>query len=138
MSNRQIETPIWGDKSKTNIVCTFVYEDGLRQTASISNEGGDNPDWVEVLEQFSEEDIDNNTSEVKKEKKNAEKVKLASEADKQERSKNEALFQAKIDAFQLQEVKDSKDKVLKSKIRKATSLLQVYVYTGAIVMKSSE
>jgi len=46
---------------------------------------------------------------------------------------NDRLFKAKLEAFELEEIKSSKNRTMKSKIRKAESVNQVYIYAGALI-----
>lgn len=135
--NRRIINPYYTDNTKTIIVAEFHNEDGSVFTASVSNpDDGVNPDWTEIFENFTEEEIEKNTAEFSEKSENRRKLAANFAADSREKEKNEALFQAKIDAFQLEEVKGSKDRTTKSKIRKAKTLVEVYAYTAAIVCKA--
>ena len=46
------------------------------------------------------------------------------------------LFAEKLAAFEIPEVKECKDKMLKRRLRKATTIAQVYVYAAAMVAQS--
>jgi len=63
----------------------------------------------------------------------------AEEEEKQQmdRQKNEMLFQAKLEAFEIDEIKGSMDRQMKSKIRRAKNLMQVQAYAAALIMKES-
>lgn len=135
---RKIVNPYYTDNTKTIIVAEFHNEDGSVFTASVSNPEGDvNPDWTEIFENFTDKEIEENTKKFSELSENRRKLAANFVADSREKEKNEALFQAKIDAFQLEEVKNSKDRTTKSKIRKAKTLVEVYAYTAAIVCKAS-
>lgn len=130
---RKILNPFWGNPDKTQIICEFEYSNGEKLTASVSNPDGKNPDWKEIMEDFTKKEINANTKSIDKLRTEEEKQALTEQADRDEKAKNEDLFQAKIDAFKMSEVKDSKNKKLKAKIRKATSLVEVYAYAAAVV-----
>tara|TARA_B100000929_G_scaffold262441_1_gene227783 strand:+ start:477 stop:926 length:450 start_codon:yes stop_codon:yes gene_type:complete len=136
--NKTISDPYYADKSSNLIVCDFIYEDGTSATVSIGNtpEGEkDNPDWKQVFREFTHEDIKANT--VKKE--DAYHANIASKAAEEkagiDKAKNEALFAAKVDSFEIPEVKASKNRALKSKVRKATNLVEIFAYTAAIILE---
>lgn len=136
--NKTISDPYYADKSSNLIVCDFIYEDGTSNTVSIGNtpEGEkDNPDWKQVFREFTHEDIKANT--VKKE--DAYHANIASKAAEEkagiDKAKNEALFAAKVDSFEIPEVKASKNRALKSKVRKATNLVEIFAYTAAIILE---
>ena len=134
---RKITTPYWGTPDKKQIICKFEYSNGEVLTASVSNLDGKNPDWKEIMDTFTKKEIAANTKSFEKQLTTDENRAAIEQADKDEKAKNEELFQAKIDAFKLQEVKDSKNKKLKAKIRKATSLVEVYAYAAAVVSEGT-
>ena len=138
--NKTISDPYYADKSSNLIVCDFIYEDGTSATVSIGNtpEGEkDNPDWKQVFREFTHEDIKANT--VKKE--DAYHANIASKAAEEkagiDKAKNEALFAAKVDSFEIPEVKASKNRALKSKVRKATNLVEIFAYSAAIILEEN-
>ena len=138
--NKTISDPYYADKSSNLIVCDFIYEDGTSATVSIGNtpEGEkDNPDWKQVFREFTHEDIKANT--VKKEDAYHANIatKVAEEKAMLDKGKNEALFAAKVDSFEIPEVKASKNRALKSKVRKATNLVEIFAYTAAIILEEN-
>ena len=58
---RIIKYPRWGNTEKTHIICQFHYDDGRVLTASVTDTEEGNPDWKEILETFTIENIDENT-----------------------------------------------------------------------------
>lgn len=138
---KKILNPYWGDDAHTQIVCEFKYEDGRIVTASITNteDGEDNnPDWDQVFEEHSEADIDKRTEKNLNDKHESETNMLIKMKDDKEKKKNEDIFQAKIDAFQIEEVKSSKDRAMKAKIRKAKTLIEVVAYSTILIMEASD
>ena len=54
--DKKIVDPYWGDEGKSQVVCTFEYEDGSSLTASVMNtdKGEDNnPDWDQIFKEHS-------------------------------------------------------------------------------------
>jgi hypothetical protein len=45
------------------------------------------------------------------------------------------LFEAKIQAFEIEQIKNSTNRLLKSKLRKAQNLIEVNIYSMMIVME---
>ena len=135
---KTISDPYYADKSSNLIVCDFIYEDGTSNTVSIGNtpEGEkDNPDWKQVFREFTHEDIKANTV-LKEDSYHANiATKAAEEKAMIDKGKNEALFAAKVDSFEIAEVKASKNRALKSKVRKATNLVEIFAYTAAIILE---
>ena len=49
----------------------------------------------------------------------------------------EALFAAKVDSFEIPEIKASKNRALKSKVRKATNMIEIMAYSAAIIIEEN-
>lgn len=130
---RKIENPYWSNKENKHLIVEFVYEDGNRQLASIVG-SDDNPDYKQIMELFTEEEIDNNT----KVRLDRREEQIRRNRDRQQvdraRMQQEALFAAKLDAFEIPVVKSSKNREMKSKIRKAKTLMEVTAYTVMLMM----
>lgn len=137
---KKIVDPYWGDEGKTQVVCTFEYEDGSSLTASVMNTAkgeANNPDWDQIFKEHSKKSITAATDKRIEERDSKEEdIIIQSKADR-EKKKNEDIFQAKIDAFQIEEVKESKDRTTKAKIRKAKTLTEVIAYSTLLIMNAA-
>jgi hypothetical protein len=134
-TNRTIENPYWANKEKQHVIAEFVYPDtGKRVTASIMNDGT-NRDFDELLKKYSIEQIDANTK--KRVDDRNEQIKHNIERQKVDRTRmqQEQLFAAKLDAFEIDSVKASKNRELKSKIRKAKNIMEVTAYTVMLLQQ---
>ena len=132
---RKILNPRWGNVEKTQIRCKFEYEDGRVQEVSIVNVDGSNPDWTEVLQQFPEEEITRLTEEKLAKEKEQRQAQIDAENERRERFETEMLFNHKIKLFEIEEVQNSKNRSLKSKIRKAKNIESATVYASVLVMQ---
>ncbi len=133
---KQISDPYWASNLKDQVVCKFTYPNGEVVTASVSQTEEGNPDWNAIFEKFSKDDIDINTSE---RVRRHEQVKLSRQMEEQRRADNmrrEILFMAKSDAFEVDLVRTSKNSALKSKLRKATSVMEVTLLASIIAMEN--
>lgn len=129
--DRKIENPYWSNKENKHLIVEFVYGDGQRQLASIVGE--DNPDYQSVIEEFGEEKIDENTKlRLERREEQIRRNRDRQTVDRA-RMQQEALFAAKLDAFEIPIIKTSKNKTLKSKIRKAKSLMEVTAYAVMLI-----
>lgn len=134
-TERTIENPYWSNKENQHLIVEFVYpETGKRVTASIMNDGN-NRDYDEVMKKFSIEQIDANTKKRiddrnKRIEQNIERQKVD-----RTRAQQEQLFAAKLDAFEIEAVKTSTNRELKSKIRKAKNLMEVTAFTVMLLMQ---
>lgn len=122
-------------EAKDQIICEFHWENGSVQVATVTK-SDDNPDWKLIFEQHSEEDLIAFTEELLHEhNRRKEESKRRDSSAKVERE-TELLFQIKLETFEIEEVKSSKNRKLKSKIRRAKNPSEVYAYAAALVMES--
>lgn len=136
MITREIIDPRWANEERNQIICKFKLEDGNVVQAAVSiPEGGSNPDWDEIMKEFGPDVLEAN---MQKDLEEHYKRKEAMEEQRKqeiERAMKEALFNAKAEAFEIQLVKDSKNKKIKNKIRKAATIMEVSAYTSALILK---
>ena len=135
MENREIKYPIWANEEKTKVKCQFHYENGEQLEASVMDTEEGNPDWAELMETFGVEGIDASHAIYLEERKKAAELHEAQKKEKAETDKASILFAAKLEAFEIDEVKASKDRTLKSRIRKASSLIEISAFTSLLIMK---
>jgi hypothetical protein len=134
MSDRQILEPYWASNLKNQIVCKFRYVDGQEVIASVSQTTEGNPDWDEIFQKFTVEEIDANTAAGAK---LHEENRLKRQMEQQRQADNfrrEALFMAKSDAFEVDLVRTSTNTELKSKLRKASSIMEVSILASMIAL----
>lgn len=132
---RDILTPRWGNEQKTVIIAKFRYDDGRILNASVSvPEGGSNPDWDEIMETFGIDYLDEQT--ITQLDNHQRKKEIIAEQHKTniERRQKEILFNAKAEAFDMDIVKNSANREIKNKIRRANSIMEVQVYTAMLHM----
>ena len=135
---RQIKHPFWANAEKTQIFCTFEYDDGRVLEAVVTKTEEGNPDWDEIMETFGEEGLQKSTDEIGEERRKRQEFEMQQAKEEQERMKTDTLFGAKLEAFEILEIKNSKNRSLKSKIRKANTLLEIQAYTTALIIKEME
>ena len=116
------------------MIVTLEYDDGRRSTASIQDKDGTNPDYKAILEEFGEETLDKNTAERVKRRDENIKKRLQRKETEAVRARQELLFNAKLQAFELDKVKSSTNISLKRLIRKAKSPLEVTAYTTILLL----
>jgi len=136
MMEKEISDPYWSSNLKNQIVCKFTYPNGEIVTASVSQTEEGNPDWDAIFSKFSIEQINENTAI---RTRRHEEVKLSRQMEEQRRADNmrrEILFMAKSDAFEVDLVRTSKNSALKSKLRKATTVMEVSLLASIIAMEN--
>lgn len=131
---RTIKNPHWINNARTMLSAEFHYDDGRVVTAVISDTDKGNPDLQEVMRKFTVEQLEENTrKQIKKVNAEAEQKRLKEEA-KVERKKQEDLFAVKLKAFEIEAIKNSENRALKSKIRRAKNDFEVLAYTAALIL----
>lgn len=109
-----------------------------RQVITISKLSPDestNPDWVSVLEQLGEDTIEANTQQ-RVAKKAADREKHMLHQQEVAKAKSlEELFNYKLKAFEVEDIKNSKNRPLKAKLRKAKNVVEVNVFATMIIME---
>ena len=136
--NFKYSHPYWSNKEAKHIVVTLEYNDGRRATASVQDMDGTNPDYKAILEEFGEEVLDKNTEEGIRRRDEGIKKRLQRKETEAVRAKQEQLFGAKLQAFEIDAIKDSSNIELKRLIRKAKSPMEVQAYTTILLMETMD
>lgn len=103
-----------------------------------NDDGKPNELFNEAIEFLGEESINAATNK-RLEKKQAEAEIEKEKKLEQERSKKlEKLFEYKLETFEIDEIKNSKNRLLKSKLRRSKSIPEVNLYAMMIVKESLE
>ena len=134
---RTIEDPYWVDDRKNTVIVKFNYEDGPTDIACINREAG-NPDWQAVLDTFTLEEIDENTRKLDEQKEEEQSLKEEARKDSEQRAEGDLIFAAKLAIFEIEEIKKSTNRSLKSKIRKSKSVIEAQAYASVLIMKEMD
>jgi hypothetical protein len=128
--------PIWQDKANRYIVCRILQGNGEYAVCHINAAGGENEDYDAVLEMYGEEEIDRLTAEHDEERKRQDQIrKERAEADLV-RKKQEILFNMKLEAFEVDEIKSSDNRELKKRLRKAKTPIEVHAYATLLIQEA--
>ena len=130
--------PYWSNKDNRHLIVTIELANGQHSMASIQDPEGTNPDMKAVLEQYTEEEIDANTQEGLDRRNENIKRQMERRESQQARAKQEALFNCKLEAFEVEAIKNSKNTELKRMIRKSKSIMEVQAYATILLMKELE
>lgn len=137
-----LDNAFWHDNSKTVVKAILETDLGggkvdrnVHTITKTADDGTENVLWAQFFEQVSAEKVDKNTNE-----RNARKAKEhALETQRREevlRAKQlEALFDAKLKAFEIQDIKDCKNRQLKARLRKAKNMVEVNAFATIIIME---
>jgi len=132
---RTIKEPYWSSKIKDQVICQFHYENGPMVVAAVSDTEEGNPDWKEIMETFTEAEINKNTKKLGDEHKRKRDAAKEENKDQKEKQSGDILFNAKLEAFDIDYIKNSTNRKLKSRIRKAQNLTEVIAFSSALILK---
>lgn len=133
---RTIKNPHWVNNARTILSAEFHYDDGRVMTAVINSNESNNPDYQEIRTKFTDAELEQNTqNNIRKVQGERDRQKAQEEAQK-ERERQERLFQVKLSAFEVETIKNTTNKTLKSALRRAKSDFEVYAMAAAIILDS--
>ncbi len=107
-------------------------------SAVINGDDVNNVDLKQVLAEFSTEQLEENTRKAIAKQTRDREVAEKKEAAEKDRQRQEALFALKLKAFEVEAVKNTTEKKLKSALRRAKNDLEVFAFASAIIMKDFE
>ncbi len=144
MSSRKwLDNAFWETEDKKELNCILELEDDIGRVTrqvmrlnQLDKEGNVNEDYEEVVEVLTEKLIDDNTSDRKVRKKQEKEEKQQRDVEHAKARKLEDLFNYKMEAFEVEEVKSSKNRKLKAKLRRAKSRIEVDMYAIMILQDS--
>lgn len=131
---RNIINPHWINNARTVLSAEFHYDDGRIVTATISESDTSNPDLAEIKRTFSDAELEKNT------RKKIQKIAIEQEEARQkeqaaiDRKNQEELFAIKLQVFEIDAVKNSTNRKLKSQIRKSKTPVEVNAWAAALLL----
>jgi hypothetical protein len=141
-TRRWLDNAFWETSEKKMVNCILELIDDVgrnhRQVMKISkfdSEGNENPDFQEVVTSVGVEKIDFNTEERRNRKKAEAEEKKQKQLEHAKARKLEQLFEYKLEAFEVEEIKNTKNRPLKSKLRRAKNKFEVDIYAMMIIME---
>lgn len=142
MSKKWLDNAFWDNSSKELLHAILEREsdDGQveRQVMRINKytiSGQMNPDYQDVVDSLGEELIDNNTKEREARKLSEHKERKQREQEHQRARKLEQLFNYKLEAFEVELIKNSTNRQLKSKLRRAQNKFEVDLFALLIMQE---
>jgi hypothetical protein len=135
LDNAFWETP---QKQLLNAICEYTDEKNRKirkvlQLPRLDEKGVENPVFNQCVEFLSDDAIDASTAERRRRKLEEAEVKKQKDIEKQKAKKLEKLFEYKLETFEIDEIKNSKNRQLKSKLRRAKSIPEVNLYAMLII-----
>jgi alpha-galactosidase/6-phospho-beta-glucosidase family protein len=139
ITKREYQNPQWVSEDRDQIMCDIVahYDDGTTKTARavVSDPNGDNPDWAAIMDEYGVEALDKDMADAKAEMAKRREKDEAEMKRMEERRKQEKLFATKLEIFEIDEIRSSKDRAAKAQIRKAKSQTEAILRGSALLIK---
>lgn len=139
MSNKWLN-PFWENYQKDRITAklSISHDDGKEtlSTATVAKfdrDGKINPDFEEIIAQNGIEAINKNTLQRQERHKQRREEARRSDKEREQAKKLESLFNAKLEVFEIDAVKNSKNRKLKAKIRKAKSQYEMMAFLSILI-----
>lgn len=126
------------DKVEAILIITDADERVITQQLTVKKflqNGNFNPDWKELFDQVSEEKVHANTVDRNKRKSADVEKKKKVEQSKAKVTELERLFEAKVRALEVDEIKNSKNSELKSKLRRSKNIIEMQAVASLIIME---
>jgi|TARA_R110000744_G_scaffold64397_1_gene132476 hypothetical protein len=143
MSRKQwMDNAFWETEEKKELNCILELEDDVGRITRqqmllhrVDKDGTENELFNEVVDSLGEESIDASTGDrIVRKKAEFEEEKIR-DTEHQKARKLEKLFNYKMEAFEVEEIKDSKNRKLKAKLRRAKSRIEVDLYSIMILQE---
>lgn len=139
MARTWLDNAFWETPKKQLLNAISETVDGNKTTRQVhklqktNQDGTPNEVFLEVIEFLGEDKIDESSAK-RLARKQAEQDLEKQKKLEQERSKKlEKLFQYKLETFEIEEIKQSKNRALKSKLRRSKSIPEVNLYAILII-----
>jgi len=120
------------DKSKITTIRTTTHDDGTikRDQIEVPQKDGDkdNVEYYQILSQISEEKLTQNTIERKKRKESEQRQNELIAEQRRKSRMLEELFALKLQAFETDVVKNSKNRKMRSNIRRSQNPVEMQAY----------
>lgn len=137
-----LNNAFWEKEDKSVLKCirlTKRPEGGRKKDVLVFNkirkDGTPCPNYREVVETLGEKLIDKNTEERKNKKGKEEREKRAIAEQKKKSAELEQLFNLKLQAFEIPEIKASADRSLRTRMRRAKNTVELYALAALLIGK---
>lgn len=134
--------PFWENAAKDRLTVrlNITHDDGsfsttVARVSKYDNDGNISSDYEELMSQNTLEAIDEFTRERLERHKQEREANIKKQQEKNESKRLEDLFNAKLQTFEIPEIKESTNRALKSKIRKAKNNIEMQAYATILLME---
>jgi len=139
---KEWKNPFWENAAKDRLTVRLnvTHDDGsfsttVAKVSKFDKDGNITSDYNEVLEQNSMEEIDTFTEERLERHRQQREADIKKQQERNEAKRLEDLFNYKLQTFEIPEIKESTNRKLKAKIRKAKNAVEMQAYATILLME---
>ena len=134
--------PFWetAAKDRLTVRLNITHDDGsfsttVARVSKYDDSGNLTSDYQEVLEQNTMAAIDKFTEDRLERHRQEREANIKKQEERNEAKRLEELFNYKLQTFEIPEIKESTNRKLKSKIRKAKNVIEMNAYATILLME---
>ena len=135
--------PFWENAAKDRLTVrlNITHDDGsfsttVAKVSKYDSDGKVTSDYEEVLSQNTMDEIDKFTEDRLERHRQEREANIKKQQEKNEAKRLEDLFNFKLQTFEIPEIKESTNRKLKAKIRKAKNVIEMNAYATILLMES--
>ena len=128
----------WETPTKELLNCISKHKEGFKDVRQVHKLKRGDPLFDECVEALTEKHIDVNTDKRVNKKFKEQEQRRQLELNKRKAEKLEQLFNYKLETFEVEDIKESKNRILKSKLRRSKSIPEVNLYAIMILQDKLE
>jgi hypothetical protein len=134
--------PFWETAAQDRLTArlNITHDDGsftttVARVSKFDDNGRVSSDWEEVLQQNDIKDIDKFTEERLERHRQKREANIKRQEERNEAKRLEDLFNYKLQTFEIPDIKNSENRKLKAKIRKAKNVIEMNAYATILLME---
>ena len=128
----------WETPSKELLNCISEHKEGFKDVRQVHKLKRGDPLFDECVEALTEKHINVNTDRRVDKKFKEQEQKRQLELNRRKAQKLEQLFNYKLEIFEVEDIKESRNRILKSKLRRSKSIPEVNLYAMMILQDKLE
>ena len=133
-----IKDAFWETPSKELLNCISEHKEGFKDVRQVHKLKRGDSLFNECVEVLTEKHIDVNTDRRVDKKFKEQEQKRQLELNRRKAQKLEQLFNYKLETFEVEDIKESRNRILKSKLRRSKSIPEVNLYAIMILQDKLE
>ena len=133
-----IKDAFWETPTKELLNCISEHKEGFKDVRQVHKIKRGAPLFSECVEALTEKHIDVNTDRRVNKKFKEQEQQRQLELNRRKAEKLEQLFNYKLETFEVEDIKESKNRILKSKLRRSKSIPEVNLYAIMILQDKLE